>query len=144
MLRALLLGICSAMPFFDTPMTGPVCADQLAECRCSECIIFDPPSTGADGVDYYEIARTDPGGPTWISGRITVGVDREDGTRTMPPLVYCPARHDELMPLEGQTYSYAVRACNNVTGCSPYSDPPIWYTAAPYAIDHFRPPTQGN
>jgi hypothetical protein len=95
-------------------------------------------------VIYYEIERTDPGG-----GFHSVGINwrfdwtDEDGIeQTQPPSnIWCFAK-DDIMPLEGQLYGYRVRACN-LSGCSDYFEA-VEYRAAPYAIDTFRPPTQGN
>lgn len=145
-MTTLLLGLCLSMPLFDD--TGPVCptSAQVEECRCTECMTWNPSQeTSSDPlVRYYDIERTEPGGGFSIVG----GTWRQDwidddlGAMTTPPsTIWCFAR-DNPMPREGLLYGYRVRACN-LAGCSAY-DLSVEYVAAPYAIDSFRPPVQGN
>lgn len=142
MLAALLLaGVCAATPLFDD--TGPLCGDLTAECRCTECMPWDPPASGGTA-RRYEINRRDPDGTTGLVGTVReVQWPNGDGTfeTSAPATVWCAAR-DLTMPREGQAYFYKVRACNDA-GCSDWS-PEIEYVAAPYAIDHFQPPVVGN
>lgn len=134
------------MPLFDN--SGPIClpAPQVEECRCTECMMWDPlPEIPAGSAPrWYEIERTDPGGGFAIVG-MTMRVDSidEDGNpQTQPPAnVWCFAK-DSPMPFEGQLYGYRVRG-GNLSGAGGWSLG-IEYTAAPYAIDQFRPPIQGN
>lgn len=145
-MTALLWGICAAIPLFDN--TGPICspAAQIEECRCSECMEWGASlETQADPlVRYYEIERTEPGGGFSVVGATLRQdwIDEDSIFRTSPPpTTWCFAK-DNPMPLEGLLYGYRVRACNLI-GCSAY-DLQVEYTAAPYAIDQFRPPVQGN
>lgn len=145
MILALTLGVCAAVPLFD--MSGPVCAPERLsiECGCSECLRWDSSS----GAVSYTVQRTD------MDGTLHVGFLPSvlDGDVTLAPSTFwCPAKHDDLLlgnkgtpditPLEGRTYRYTVKACNDY-GCSAYA-PEVVYVAAPYATVQFRPPVKGN
>lgn len=150
MLSVLVLaGVCSAVPFFPRDFTGPLCADYSAECRCSECFTWNPPTTGGT-VRQYDVNRTNPDGTTQLVGSVLEETWKEpDGTTdTAPPApVWCPYR-DATIPSEGSSYLYRVRACNGA-GCSPWSDAvspasSVQYVTAPVATTQFRPPVKGN
>lgn len=148
MIALLLLGICPNIPLFDN--AGPVCspAAQVEECRCSECFVWNPSQeTSSDPiVDWYDVERTNPDGSFGVVGGTwrENWIDPDTGNPyTAPPsTVWCFAK-DSPIPSEGQLYAYRVRACSTANGCSSY-DLPVEYTAAPYAINQFRPPVQGN
>jgi len=140
----LLAGACVDMPSFGT---GATCtpARQTVECGCSECMEWDAPAPTTPRVDWYDIERIDPDGHFAIVGGTWRWdwIDEDLAPQSDPPArVWCFAR-DAAMPREGRLYGYRVRACNITTGCSPYSGA-VEYVAAPYAIDHFRPPAMGN
>ena len=144
MFALLLLGVCAEMPLFDG--TGPVCpiAAQSIECRCTECMEWDAPVESTTGVvNWYDIERTNPDGSFGIVGG-TWRTDwlEDDFPMTLPPATHWCFARDSSMPVEGVLYGYRVRACNTV-GCSSY-DTVVEYRTAPYAIDSFRPPVQGN
>jgi len=141
-----LAGVCAMIPHFGA-LGDPACtvARQDVECGCSECMTWDAPvETYPKQNGWFDIERTNPDGSFAIVGG-TWRLDwlDEDGyPRSDPPAtVWCFAR-DVPMPLEGRLYGYRVRTCNT-HGCSPY-DLTVEYVAAPYAIDHFRPPVVGN
>jgi len=131
MLAALLLaGTCSAMPLFA--MDGPACAASGTECRCSECMIWDPTPSAV----WYDIVRQTAGtGPWVIVGSVNVegGYTDDDGVAVVqnPQELWCYAK-DNPMPHEGVSHRYEVRACN-YAGCGPWSAQTITYIAAPYA-----------
>jgi hypothetical protein len=140
----LLAGVCASPLLWDD--SGPPCADEAAECRCTECLRWDPVVGDAthSAPTRYEILRIDPDTSSSIVGTVDriAGDDDNGGIVWFPPATrWCPAR-DWFMPREGRTYTYMVRACNDV-GCSAWSNS-VLYTAAPYAIDQFRPPIVGN
>jgi hypothetical protein len=145
MLAALLLaGVCASIPLFDA--SGPPCADETLECRCTECMSWDPVVGDAThgAPTRYEILRTDPDLTSRTVGMLNqiAGEDDNGNPVWFPPVTtWCFAR-DSAMPREGQTYRYQVRACN-ASGCSAWTNQ-ITYVAAPYAIDQFHPPVVGN
>lgn len=134
MLAALALAACPWMPAFGL---GPACtpAAQLVECQCTECMTWQPT---AEVVREYRVWRA--GG----EGTRLVGILREvvgDDGRLNPPTVWCFAK-DAVMPREGVSYAYWVRACDE-RGCSPSSNV-VNYKGAPYAVDQFQPPVVSN
>lgn len=146
-------GTCPWIPSFPAefqpvPPGGPdgaapaTCnqAEQKVECRCSECFTWD----AVPWALRYQVRRRSPSGTYWtvtVKGR---PYENEDGTTVVypPPTIYCPAKHDEDMPVEGTTYAYQVAWCD-AQKCSPWTYD-LAYTAAPYAVDTFRPPVKGN
>jgi hypothetical protein len=118
---------CAWMPSFS--LSGPNCttANQQVECRCSECFTWGA-STGAE---WYDIKRSDLALPVRLASQSWAD---EDGSAhySPAPTIYCPAKHDAMLPVEGVTYSYTVTAGNDA-GVSAPSDT-IYYTAAPYQV----------
>jgi hypothetical protein len=147
MIALLLAGVCAAIPYFPFDPSGTACpaASMAAECSCSECISWDASdvTSGAPTVRWYNVQRTNPDGSTTLVGSnyrldwLDDGIEDTSGAST----VWCPAR-DVPMVREGSLYGYEVQACN-FAGCTVWSGG-VEYTGAPYAIDSFRPPVQGN
>lgn len=131
-------GTCAWMPSYG-PMNGVTCtpANELVECRCSECFQWDP----VEDAISYTIQRTDESG-TLHTMVLLEWIDQINDTLVRPATVYCPAKMDDAMPRESKRYIYRVFACNG-GGCGPWSTP-ITYVAAPYAINSFRPPRLDN
>ena len=142
----LLAGVCAWQPSFSG--LGLPCspANQEVECRCGECLQWDAAldSQSAALVRWYNVERTDPDGSVRLVGRIDrlEWLDEESVWRTEPPSAFWCAARDVPMVREGAPYGYRVQSCN-FAGCSAWSEP-VEYVGAPYAIDHFRPPVQGN
>jgi hypothetical protein len=137
MLAALLAaGTCAFMPSFNS--TGPPCTptNQAVECRCDECIQWDP----VPGATSYKVNRLDIDGtnnPWTITGSVT-----KQGVVIPPVPIWCPAKTPTLMPREGNLYKFSFAACNPA-GCSAFGGMTL-YIGAPYAINKFNPPVKGN
>jgi hypothetical protein len=140
-----LAGVCAFMPSFAP---GAVCtsANEAVECRCSECISWDAgiPDVTHAAATSYEIHRLDPDGTLHVQ-TITRTPSYDDAGNLAgydpPRTTWCPAKHDESMPLEGRTYRYTVRACAG--GVCEVPSAEHVYVAAPYATT-FRPPVKAN
>jgi len=119
-----LAGLCAVSPLFDT--TGPDCVVTTEECRCSECLTWDP----VDRSTYYEVRRTTVTNSTeYRVGLVLPKLLDEDGDTVLPTLWCAP--WDVPFPHEGVQYSYKVRACNDAD-CGGWSNE-VRYTGAPYA-----------
>ena len=140
---AAICGVCAWMPDYSQP-GATVCtpANQAVECRCSECISWTA-SVGPVVTRSYQVQRTDMDGTLHYGWNMGLIWTDDDGVErwTPPRTIYCPAKDDALMPVEGRLYKYAVKACNDA-GCSAASAS-VSYVAAPYAYT-FRPPVKGN
>jgi len=140
---AVLLAACLQPPVFE--MGADVCtpARQEVECVCSEYMTWEE----SPGAEWYEIRRQDPDGFLRIVGdtrwrnreEIPAGVDPEWGPYPAIPAVvsrlWCFA-FDSPMPIEGNRYSYDVRACkltNGLPNCGAYGNA-VAYIAAPYMV----------
>ena len=137
----LLAGTCAWMPDFSDD--GPTCsaANEDVECRCSECFTWD--ASSSSDLARYDIQRISEDGTTSVWSLYGQSY-YEDGQShdIAAPTVYCPAKHDGRMPLEGRLYRFRVRACDTTGNCSDWSEE-HHYRAAPYWVDVFNGPA-GN
>lgn len=116
-------GVCLSPPLYATD--GPPCSDETAECRCSECMVWDP----AAGALRYEVTReTLSTHAVYKVGTIYARLDEEGNLQL--PAVWCFG-NDSSFPREGTLYRYQVRACN-LTVCSSWNNA-VQYRGAPFA-----------
>ena len=146
-LAALILAVCSSIPYFPSGSDGPVCTptNQVIECQCSECMTWDGVTQSLPNTPtWYDVERTNPDGTFLVIGGTWAldWLDEDNVKYHLPPSTYWCFAKDSVMPQEGFLYGYRVRVCN-LAGCSDYFER-VEYMTAPYAINQFQPPVVGN
>jgi hypothetical protein len=143
MLAAVLLAACAQMPSYGGAGTCSV-ANQSVECWCDECVQWDIAPLDATHSEpvSYTVQRVDRDGT--VHTQFLMSTVDVDGTVTRPVRVWCGAKWDESMPLEGRPYKYWVKSCGGDGFCNDFVGP-VLYIAAPYCVDAgCRHMVQGN